>query len=557
MPKLIAKEHIHSCYTKHNTGDAVIVKTHEYYDDGTVRPGLDIIQDPKRSFYISKKGIQQTHKYKKEWEELKNLDRYDCYNYELESKIYEVLNGYPSRRYQSLASLCDSPYIYGADVHIESLIKQKYITNFEKTGAKPTAITTGLLDIETDIVNGNGTDPIVISVTHENKVFTAILESFFVLRDGNGGRTNCTLEELKVLCNSVLKEHIDKHNFTFEYYIGKTYIDLVRWIFQKIHENKTDFLGIWNLDFDIPKIMDVIKDNNIPYEDIMCHPSIPKHLRKVNYIRDNSKNVEHITKKWHWLECTGYSQFVDSMCLYSILRTAKGKETSYSLDNILKVNKISDGKLKFKDDPNLANLSSTDWHRYMQKYKPYEYIIYNQFDCMSIQLMEWKTNDLTTMAALGGITRLSKWPRQTRKVADSFYTYCLGKGLVTASAGTNMMTEFDQLVGKVGGAVLRPERTRGAGLHIFSDMPYLETMLHGFVSDVDFSAQYPTCSDILNQSRETKLFTALDIDSHVRTSTQRYFSLITSIPDNATFICNDYYSLPNYEQIDELFTSLL
>ena len=300
----------------------------------------------------------------------------------------------------------------------------------------------------------------------------------------------------------------------------------------------------------------MVKTCDVKYEDVFCPPELSRKHRYVRYQRDE-KETDSIFKKWHWLHSTSYSQFVDSQNLYSILRTVKGKETSMKLNDILKVNDLG-GKLTFKgDDPDLEELSEIDWHRYMQKNEAYKYIVYNQFDCISLQLMEWKNNDLSSMVVLGGVSQLCKWSRQTRKVADAFYFDALSSGMVTASPGQNMEIEFDKLITKVGGAVLRPERTTGTGLRIFSDRPDIVTMLHNFVGDVDFSAMYPTATIVANISKETKLSCGISIEGMTRDETLNYYSMVISIRENAVLLGKDYYGLPGYEDMDAKFSAQL
>lgn len=579
-----AYEYIHGCHIPYleDGTDAVIVKVHMHEPDGTVVPKLKLEDKLIRPYWLTKPQCRN-HEFKKEWELVKNLDRYDVPNYRLEDELSNSLNGptYGRSRRRGLTDLCSSPYVYGADMHIECLLKKKYQVEFAKSGKSITKTTSGFLDIETDMFDGKGHTPNIISVTHENKVYTAILDKFFVMPNGDGTFRRGNLEEFKILAKEtldhhileLLTEHTKKHKkspllkrlaaspFEYEYYIGETPLSLIQWIFSKIHENKTDFIGIWNLDFDIPKIMNEIKNSGARWEDIFCPPELPKKYRYVKYARDE-KEAADIYKKWHWLHATSYSQFIDSMCLYRILRTVKGIETGgMSLDNVLKGNDLG-GKLTFKDDdPATDDMSGADWHRHMQRNEAYKYIMYNQFDVISIQLMEWKNDDLGSMNVLGGISRLCKWTRQTRKVSDALYFDALEaeEPMVTASPGSKdvMFTKYDALMQKVGGAVLRPERTTNIGLRIFSDRPDIVTFLHNFVSDVDFTGMYPNADVVANISKETKISSAVQIEGFSKGATQNFYSLMISVHENAVLIGSTYFNLPTYETMDSKFETYL
>lgn len=571
-------EYIHGCTIPKmfDGSDAVVVKTLRHMEDGTVVPRLVTIDKPRRSFYVTKPNCRN-NELKREWELTTNLDRYDVYNYQMTDVLSKALSDgrYTGggNGYQSLRKLCDSPYVYGADIDIETLIKHKFMKTFEESGKSPAPLTTGFFDIETDVLHGEGDSPNIITVTHENKVYTAILETFFVVKNPDGSYRRGDLEEFKTLSKEtldvhiaeLLNDHVKKNPksqlkqivaskpFEYYYYVGKTTLELIQWIFGAIHKNKTDFLGIWNLDFDIPKIMNAIKAAGARYEDIFCPPDLNSKYRYVKYQRDEQV-TDSIYKLWHWLHATGYSQFIDSMCLYSILRTVAGGE-SMKLDDILISNDLG-GKLTFKDDdPATEHLSGMDWHRHMQKNEAYKYIIYNQFDCISLQLMEWKNNDLSSMAVLGGISRLCKWTRQTRKIADSFYFYGLAVGKVMASPGQTMEDKFDDLIKKVGGAVLRPERTTGIGMRVFSDRPDIITMLHPFTGDVDFSGMYPNCTITGNISKETKISCGLEISGMSHQALWAYYSLSVSLRENAVLIGSTYYGLSGYSEMNEKFAA--
>lgn len=571
-------EFIHACYVPSldDGSDAVVIKVHAHTPDGRIVPALKVEDKLTRSFYVTKPQYRN-HQFKKEWEELSRLDSYHVPNHRLNQEIETALYGYSGGSYRnkrkSLSEVCTSPYVYGADLHIEVLLKNQYQAAFEASGLKPSATTSGFFDIETNMFSEEK-EPNVITVTHENQVYTAILEQFFVVKQPDGTFRRGDLNEFIAFATKTLDHHIEElveqhmtknpksklrakvaaNPFKYNFYVGKTVIDIIAWIFERIHENKTDFIGIWNLDFDIPTVLDTLKRHRVPYEDIFCPAALPKKYRYVRYERDNKQSPD-IFKKWHWLHATSYSQFIDSMCLYRILRTVKGLETSMTLDNILKSNDLG-GKLTFKDDdPRTESLAGGEWHRYMQREEAYKYIVYNQFDCISLQLLEWKNDDLASMFILGGVSRLCKWIRQTRKVSDSIYFYALNSNLVTSSPGPEdvMVTEYDRMMEKVGGAVLRPERTASIGLRIFEDRPDLVTFLHNYVNDVDFTGMYPTAEMVCNICKETKISAGIQIEGSTKIGTQNFYSLAVSMQENAVLMGEHYFGLPNYSEMDRLF----
>jgi hypothetical protein len=116
-----------------------------------------------------------------------------------------------------------------------------------------------------------------------------------------------------------------------------------------------------------------------------------------------------------------------------------------------------------------------------------------------------------------------------------------------------MMTEFDALIGKTGGAVLRPENTAEIGLRILSDIKHLVTMAHNFVNDVDFTGMYPNVGMAGNVSKETKISTSLKIEGFTQAETENYHSLVISIDENSVLLGSTYYGLENYSDMIKRF----
>jgi len=563
--KPIGRQWLHSCYVDKlpDKTDAVVISELVHYADGTVVPELRVVPRPKRSFE------------KKEMEDLEKLDKFTVYNYELEREVFKALNGYyTNRSHIDLKELCASPYLYGADTHIETLIKASAKKAFDKSGCTPVAPTTGFYDIERSMLKGNAAEITIISRTHENEVYTAILRQAFFTIDAHGNHHPGNLSELEALSHAILDPMIEKalqdkglkrHQgtiFKFHYYIGETELDLIKWIFAGMHKNKTSLVGIWNLDYDISVTLDVLKKAEVNPTDIFCPPELAEKYRKVRYVYDNKK-VQHHTDKWHWLYNTSYSQFFDAMALYAKLRTVIGKETSYALDDVLEKNGLG-GKLHFRDLPDMDDLSKIDWHRRMQARYPLHYIVYNQWDVVSLQLNEWKNSDAQSMLLLSEYTTLAKFTKQTRKVADTLYVDWIEKGRVLGTTSNDMKSPYDADIGAIGGAVLSPLRLDYNGLNALTEAPHHKTQLHPFVNDVDFTGMYPTVGQACNISKDTKLSTMLYITGEQvqkyhtpKTAVEVFFGYVINPDDNAMALATEFFGLPDYETMLESFEQKL
>ena len=546
----------------HGNDDAVIVKVHSYDNDNNCVPELKIFRNLKRSFYVSKKAIQEEHDEKREWEDINNLDKYIVHNTDLPRQVFKSLNGYYPKGRVSMRQLGSSPYLYGADISIETLVKNNLNDKFNKSNIKPKPLTRGMFDTESSMLKGNYGELIMATINHENMIYTSILKSNFFYIDENGNKKPGNIKDLEKLATESLipdnifvsnkaKELANKANFKLHFHIADKSIDILRWIFEKMHKNKTDFMGVWNLSFDIKLVIKTCEDAGVDPAELLCAPELDKEYKKVRFQEAFRKPSEHISRKWDWLYAPSHTQWYDSMCLYSILRIVSGFEISYSLDNILRVNKISDGKLKFKEKIiNSEEMSTADWHRHMQTKHPYEYIIYNIFDVMGLQVMEWVNNDSPALHTLMNQSSLQNFSKQTRRSADTMYFECLKKNKVVAT--TSVGKDLNLGVIKEGGAVLSPDRTYGMGSYSISDTPNLITYVLRHVNDIDLTAIYPRCLIGLNVSRETRISSVLSIKNKTNASIQKLHSGIISLEANSVLIGKEFFNLPGYEEMNEL-----
>jgi len=473
----LAKFFIHSVYKKTYDGDCVIVKEQVENPDGTFTPTLKYYKNPKRSFYVTKPQFR-THKLKLELAPIETLDKYTSNQYDLPNNVAKALGIFSNRNV--MRDLCASPYLYGADISIEALMKIRYHDSFHK-GRLPN-VTYGFLDIETSVVNENGEIILISFITCKGDVFTVIKNDHLYDFDENNNSHKLSLEEiseyakkkvndyLTIYANERFADHIKRNpkdtktkvedfflKLNYHFSIHDKGIDLIEEIFKHIHREKMDFIGIWNMNFDIPKIMDAVKDSKFSYEDIFCPKEVPKDYKYVQYREDNNSDVSHFTLKWHWFIATSYSQFVDSMGLFSQCRKTQGFKGSYTLDNILK------GEVQIKK----MSLGVEESHHIMQTRRFKDYVAYNIFDVVGLLILENQNHDIFTMYSLSGVTPVMNFPRQTVKSTNTFYHKYLNKGKIIACASTkDEYLSFNKLFQNSGGAVLKIARTSGVGVDL-------------------------------------------------------------------------------------------
>lgn len=570
--KLIGRSFIHSCYVPNTAtgGDAVTVSEHLHYNDDTVEPHLRVINDPPRVFHTTKKPYRQLHTEKKERERVEHCDRHVAPNKTFLLKAHEALFGYKPRflNYKAKQDVLNSPYLYGAGSDIQSLVKIRYRKDFDKTGLKLAPVTTGMYDTEISIVEGSTGDLICYTLTHENKVYTAINENW-LHRYVDGIHQKISLDEVKALSqktlipmieeafsnNKNLKKLRAKLPFEFHYLVSGDPVEMIKWGFDHAHQNETSFIGGWNIKYDIGETARILRERGIEPKDIFSHPSIPEGTRFFD-LREDKKKVAHYADKWHWFSTTSLFQFLDLMAIYNRLRVVNGKESSYALDYILAKNGLG-GKLHFRHLGDLEKLEGTaDWHRRMSTQHPLEYVIYNQWDSISLQLLEWQNTDTTALRILSDNTSLDKYPRQTVKNQDTLHAEWIDKGWVMGTAGSEMVDQYDEELEAEGGAVLDSYRVDKTGVRLIREFPTLVSQIHVFVSDADFSQMYPTVMENANISNETRVTTMYAITGdHLKVSAEEavetLYSCLISPKDNAHYFGTTFLNFPTFAEIDD------
>ncbi len=445
MPKIIERRFMHSiCVRPNKDRNAVIVRERVKYDNGNIQPNTKMFIDPKRSFYITKKKYQ-TYKFKPEYEYLNRLDRYIVPDVDLHRKLAELQN---IRGYARNDQLFKSPYIFGADINIEALVKMKYLDDFPNSTIKPVY---GFLDIETSV----DTDEIMlISYICGNQVFTAVLEHFSY-KDENNYRVKVDAEELLAHCNNELNEYVEKYQLKFDIHILPDEISMMKWIFGKIDEIKADFIGIWNINYDIPKIVERIYHHKYNPSPIFSSSDIPSEYQYFNYYEDK-RPVDHFSLKWHWLYSTCHSQFIDSLGLYSHCRRTAGYRSSYKLDNVL------------QDELKLSKLPlDGKSHVIAQRHHFKDYVAYNIFDVVGLNILEAKNMDILSLATLSGPSPVAKFATQTVRVTNDMYWDLIKKGMILSSVSNDDdFIKLDKLFINAGGAVLPPERVNDVGVKL-------------------------------------------------------------------------------------------
>lgn len=546
--------------------DLHVVKEQRHCSDGVIRPAINIVENFKRPFYVTKTQYQN-HEQKKEWESAEKLNIYSCTESELRDQVARAL-GKPWSK-ERLARLAKSPYLYGTDISAGALIGAQYKKQFPDV---QTPYTFATFDVETNVLEHPEERRIIMAtVSFGNQVFTAVQKSFL-----NG--INDPIRLIDRAMNKYLGEYVQKLNLQCTTVLCEREIDIVIEVFRKLHEWKPDFLTIWNMDFDIQRVMDACGRAGIDPKDIFSDPVIPKDRRFFTYKQGKKKRVTasgreipiNPAAQWHTVYAPSSFYVIDAMCVYRLLRLSNQEQPSYRLDHILSVT-IGARKLKFEEANKYKGLP---WHQFMQQNFKIEYIIYNRFDSISMVEQENKIKDVSfTLPSQAGFSSFDRFNSQTKKISDAMYFFCLEENLVFASyappdkkeerpdveEGEFSIEDEDEIADVLSCSgwvvTLAAHKTTDSGMRCLAECPDTRTNVRAFVEDIDAVSSYP--SDVLacNVSKETtkrEIVSIGDIDEFVFRM-QNINAL--SGPINAIEYCTTMFNFPRPEELLAAYTN--
>lgn len=587
-PQIIGRECRFAIHIPENhlngTPDYHFVKEQIHYSDGTIVPNVRLIKDFKRPVWVVRNN-RRVYQDKREWEEKENLVCKEVTQSKMRDEIARLLDkAWTKDHYKKLAS---SPYLYGTDISSTSLLKKAYMDKYPDLN---TPYSVAGFDIETDVVNGTE-DPIMSSVIFKNKIHLSVDKKFIY---------GLSLVDQRFIqaFNKYILDYINeyniknegKHRIDTEYditlHIAENPLDMFTTQFKVIHEWKPDFLAIWNMDFDIPKVMAAIVKYGGNPADILCDPSVPEEFRICEYKQGQKKKVTASGKvqpinsaaQWHTLYLTASFYVIDAMCTYKHLRLGEQEEASYSLDYILNL-RLGLRKLKFKEADEYTGLR---WHQFMQTNFKIEYMVYNIFDSLSMLALDSKTKDLGyTLPSFSATTDFWNFKSQPRRIADALHFYFLDNNCVLGTVGyaikkvdkpedpdadieVNPDGDDDdedaddpdaKTLDRKGWIVTLPAHMSVLGLACILEDPSIKTNIRTHVFDSDCSSAYPSATSVANVSKITTICEIISIES-IEESVFRMQNLNALLgPVNSNEYCQVMFNLPRSEELLQAFLS--
>lgn len=545
QPQLVSRECKHAVYVRANDGsanDLLVIKEYEHFDDGSKKIHLRQIQNYKRPFWITRESYRK-HNDKKEWEKVERLQEFKSTQINLVRNIGRALGRQPQR--DDLRMVCRSPYVYGCDVTTPVLAKHHYMKQWPDA---MTDNTVAVVDAETDVINGTE-EIIMLSITMGTRAKIVVVRDFVkAIHDPEKRILECAdkyIGEILKTRNTKLEVEFVKNAGECSYRILKT-----------AHEWKPDILTIWNMNFDIPKMVASLTKYGYDLAEAFSDPSIPPQYRHFKYIEGPAQKVTssgktmalHPAEQWHLAECPASFYILDAMCVYLKLRIVKGKEPSYALDAILEKH-LGIRKLKF---PQADGLYGLKLHQVMQTEYPIEYCVYNIFDCIGLEMLDEKTTDLKRMVSLlCGHSEYLRFPSQPRRTCDDLHFFAQEHGMVAATTSNQMQDELDALVvGLEDWIVTLPSyMVHDDGIQVIEELPDVNTFMRVHVADLDVEGTYPNEQVLFNISKATTAKEVAQIQGISEEIRRAVGINLSGGHVNAVEIVCDLYGAPTLDQL--------
>lgn len=540
--------HVTYCPPKDNgRGDLHVVKEILHLKDGRIIPNLRKISNYQRPFWITKKGYQN-HKDKKESEEISRLQEFRCTQTDLTRRIAMALDN-PGMQ-GGMRRICRSPYVYGADITAAALIKQGYIDKWPDIN---TPFSVCYADTETDVVIGHE-EILMATVSWKDRAYTVIQADFVK------GFSNI-IPRLHAMAEKLMGNVIKERNLKWEFVIANSEAEVVIKTFEKAHEWGPDFLAIWNIDFDIPRMIKALEKVGIDPAQVLCDPSIPPEFRFFKYKQGPSQKVTASGKatpikpadRWHTLYAPAKFYVIDGMCAYKKVRTGQPEQSSYSLDAILTAEEVGINKLDIEEAKHVDGLA---WHRLMQTKFQLEYIIYNGGDCICGEKLDEKINDLSiALPMMTGCSEFDNVKSQPRRTVDMLHTFMQKYGHVIGTTSDEMNDELDELTVDLKGwiVMLPAHQVADNGIQIIEEIPHLRSNIRRDVGDLDVSASYPNGGEVFNISKHTTSKEIIDIEGVSEYQRRMQGVNISGGATNAVEVCTNILGLPPLTEVLRMF----
>lgn len=496
---------------------------------------LQIVPEPMMDIYFEKPEFRN-HAYVKNYARIEEVEKktvkYKNILYAIvdemgdagRQKLQNYLN---TGNYRGLKEFYIYPYVYGADYDIRVWYRHKWLESFDNDLNK--TITKGFMDIEVDTMEAVGMpnpvfNPIdlitVIDTTKKISYTFALIGVDYPEKDISGFNPiqrikekkkkdmyahrmeqqeyySTHVEELEQEAHKMFDENYPGMEYKFYFY--KDERKMLVHLFQLINSLKLDFMGIWNISFDIPYIIERCKALGLDPAQVICHPDFPV---KECWFKKDTINFA-VKNKSDFFHVSSYTIYFDQMINYAAIRKGQQELRSNKLTYIAQ-KEIGDEKLNYSEDGNIKTLS---YNNYLK------YILYNIKDVLLQCGIEEKTSDVETyyLGSYANVTPYESEFKQTVKLRNVQYKSFLEQGLVPGENINGFLynskekeeDDDDDESSFEGALVGDPTLIEKFGVKLYGQPT---NSIFDFSIDLDMSAFYPSTIRAMNIDPSTLIF---------------------------------------------------
>lgn len=547
-----AYEYIHGCYVESSqegsTDDAVFVKRYRVDPDGTRTPEMKMHTNVPRKFWTTKKRYR-THTSKLECEDIAKLDEHTTTERFLKREICRKI-GKPFNPKDGIRSVCRSPFVYGCDLDITSVLKLEYKKRWDVVNP---GLRLAVQDIETDVNGDMGL--IIFSMSFKDKAYQTIVRKWV-------GDINETPQNYVAHIEKVLPE-IKARNIKLEVDFCEDSTEAIIKMYRKANEWMPDIISFWNINYDIPYILEELKKTNTDPAYVFSHPSVPPEYKYFEYAKgpvvkkkdDGSSRPLHFSEQWHTVFTPAPFYFIDSGSLFRTLRRGKS-ESSYALDYIT-TKYVGAGKFKF-DHPLLKGVKAgtLQWHQIMQRSFKKDYAAYGLVDCIRVEQLDEEEKDIESkLGVLAKDSHFKDFNSNPRRLCNQLHSFFLERNKVAATTSDRMEEEIDKLLPEKGGwiSILEAAQIEDIGLQIVKSAGWRRSKVTIHNADLDIISTYPMVGLLLGIWREGTMMEVCKIQG-MDAMDHRYLCInFTGGRANAVLICQKAYGLDGLSELHHKF----
>jgi hypothetical protein len=550
-------------------------------DLNTKEKYLQVVPEPKMDIYFEKNEFRN-HSYNKSYARISELNKKTVKSKDIIFAIADDMgeqgkaflnNVFNTKNYGALKDLYLYPYVFGADYDPVAWYRIQWLRNLNND--LPKKLTKGFLDIEVDGLEVPGMpNPIdcpinAITLIDEsaNVVYTFLLtHRKFIPKDtSHMNEKELSKEEERKKRYKYMHDaqnYMMDHQLKFIQQLHEAFDDLygafdyklyfydderkmLVHLFQLINFLKLDFIGIWNMSFDIPYIINRLEYLGMDPAKVMCHPDFPS---KVCKFKADTHNYE-IKNKSDQFFLSSYTIFYDQMELYASIRKGASELRSFKL-NYIAQKELKDSKLDYSEDGDIKTLPYTNFPMFT---------MYNIKDVLLQVGIERRTTDFDTLyvSSYNNATPYDKVFKQTVKLRNVQYVSFLDQGLIPGSniniynSDANVVKsedEDDDDENFEGAIVADPIYNDKVGICLYGQPT---NNIFNNAIDMDMSAFYPSSIFGMNIDGSTLIFKAImTVDQFDIMGGSMKFNGITGSyfnrGDDAAKECIDNFQTGNY-----------